>query len=417
MNCNINIFFQKLIGCGLLLSSITFCETALAQKDNSVCSSENRWALIVVTETSPNDVRQSGKSIEESLLTGLIQAGFPQEHIIVLAPEQSEPLAKPTQKNIRAQLQWIKQTESQGRLPNQTSLRQLDEACEVFVYIQMLGIKNNQDQNQYFCPLTDEGKPVSPTNTADLLSASEVSEALVQSTVERRLLVMNILSPIVTRGTSQETLDGIDSQVLLREVPIPTIRAGFGQVIVNGQMSASPGTIDSLADIFLRGLSGYADRSLQGNQDGCVTLRELAEYLEHYGNMASTGSVKTMLQGHDYPIFVTNTTSKTVFNIDTKNMLELVGKNLMDLKTGNAKTPDYESASESFTRAAALAGTNNVVVNVSRNAMIYAEKGSRSGQRIKPSDSLRLLEYENGWFHVESGWIRADTVVSLDVEK
>jgi hypothetical protein len=397
--------------------AVFYCGAVSAQNDSSVCSTENRWALIVIAGTSPNEnVHQSEKPIEKSLQEGLIHAGYLKEHIIVLTPKRPEPLAKPTQKNIREQLQWIRNPENKGTLSGQNPIRQLDEACEIFVYIQMLGIKNNQDQNQYLCPVTADGKPVSPQNTDNLLLVSEISETLAQSTVERRLLVMNILSPIVIRGSAQETLDGIDSQTLIREVPIPTIRSGFGQIIVNDQISAGTETIDSFADIFLRGLSGYADHSLQGNHDQSVTLNELSEYLEYYGNMANAGSVTTMLAGHDYPISAgTDVVPKSVLEIDTKEILKQVGQTLMEIKTSRNGIPDYESASESFVRAAALAGTNNVIVNVSRGTLIYSEKNSRSGKQIKSSDSLRLLKYDGGWFHVESGWIKPVNVVSLNV--
>jgi hypothetical protein len=401
----------------LSLFCAAYSQDADSQGTDSLCSSENRWALLIIAETSPNDTaRQSVESIEESFRQGLELAGFPKKQIIALTRGKQDPAYKPTLGNIRKLLQWLKQPETRGPLPGLPALRQADEACEVFVYIQMLGISHNAAQ--YLCPLTEEGTPVLPEQIDGLLSAGEISEAFARSSSERRLLVVNVLSPVVTRGGSSGTTptrEGIDSKALLREVPIPVARAGFGQVIVNDQINVTPGNIDSFTDIFLRGLSGYADSSLQGNRDRHVTLRELTDYLEHYGNMASTGAVKTMLLGHDYPIAVIpESASQSIPPSDTKAILERVGSTMLTLKAGNERTPDYESAVESFMRAAVLANAN-VVVQVSRGASIHTEKEGRSRRAVQSSDTLRLLKYESGWFQVESGWLRADTVVALNL--
>ena len=407
---------QKNIGIAFICFFF-ICGQVCPQNLDSLCRAENRWALIIIADVSPNDHEgrydhegqdgQSALSVEDSLRSGLVRAGFPREQIIALTPRQREPLLMPTLRNIREQLQWVRQPETNGPLPGQRPIRQFDEACEVFVYIQMLGIRH--EEGQYLSPLTENGTSIPPDEVAGLLPVSEVSDALARSTVERRLLVMNIQSPAVTRGTSAQRTHGIHSQTLLREVPVAL--AGFGQVIVNDQISTMPGNINSFTDIFLRGLSGYADRSLQGNWDTFVTLRELVEYLEHYGNMASAGAVSTMLLGHDYPIAsVTQPVSKSVADTGTQRMLERVGSTLLNLRTGN-HLPDNESAVESFQRAA---GSRPVFVQPSRTATISSERAGR-GRALHSSDSLRLLEYDRGWFRVESGWINASSVDALRI--
>jgi len=335
--------------CGIVASSFAQTET-----NTSLCSPANRWAILIVTGSSVTDTAASKETVAAALQRGLIQAGFPQEQIIVLAPDQPNSNQKPTPANIRAQLQWIVKADVEGPIPNQPPLRSLNEACEVFVYVQMLGIKSAGGE-QYLCPLTEEGATPDFENAAQLLPVMEISEALARSAVERRFLIMNILSPIVTRSQfGSSSLGGVDTNGLQDRTPeIETAsRVGFGQVIVNGQIGAQPGTVDSLTNIFLQGLSGFADQALQGNRDNRVTLREMSDYLEHYGNMAAAGSVKTLFQGHDYTFTAIVGAAKSVPTADTVTILERVGKGMLEKQ---ASANDAATASESFQRAFDLA--------------------------------------------------------------
>ncbi|MGL4594645.1 MAG: hypothetical protein ACRCUY_07955, partial [Thermoguttaceae bacterium] len=412
------------------LVSMAVVSIALAQTEPPLCSPENRWALIVLADSFPtgsgagDSDAVSFEQLSNSLRASLTAAGFPSEQIIVLSPNQKDSGAKPMRQNILAQLEWIKKGNIKGPLPNQPPLRRLDEACEVFVYVQMLGIRHWNEQ--FFVPMnvpmSEQGNDIaSKLSAAELLAASAVTDSLMNSAVERRLLVINVLSPSITRGGFRTNIDGIDSKTLLQNKSITVPLVGFGQIIVNDQISSGVETINGFVDMFQRGLAGYADTSLQGNYDRRVTLRELAEYLEHYGNMAGAGSVQTLLLGHDFPISITNESiSKSLDISSTQKMLERVGKGIMEMRAGNSRVvivPNYQAAAESYIRAAKIAGTEQVRLHVSGNTTIYAEKGSRMGRPLKPDDSLILQEYEHDWFRVKEGWIRADAIIAFEVQK
>lgn len=406
--------------CSIFAGTVGFlCVAVLpAQEAGLLCNPANRWAFVVLAETSANDPTQASvDSIGATLRSVLELTGFPQEQIVVLQPHGQDARTLPTRDNISAILQWIHKPESQGPLPHEPKLRQVDEACEVFVYLQILGVSRGGEQ--YLCPLLPSGQPASPDQPDTLLLASDVLETLATSPVERRFCVMNILSPVVTRGNaSQPTWDGVDSKALLRDVTVPLGLAGFGQVIVNDQLNPGATTVDGFANMLQRGLSGYADSALQGNRDRHVSLRELTDYLEYYGNRASAGSVKTLFIGHDYPMARTSDPASVAdgnSKANTRDLLERVGVAMLSLQTGATRTPNYEIAVDSFVRAAVLQGSNYVVVQPSRTARLLDDKGGRTGRRPTPSDSLRLTTYEQGWFRLESGWIRAEDVVSLQI--
>lgn len=328
-----------------------------------VCNPVNRWGLLVfAVETQP----EAEIAAFQKILTGI---GFLEKQIIVLAPDQPDAKQKPTLENIRNQLKWIRDAESSGPLTGQTPVRKhSEEACEVFVYFQISGFMESSDRC-YLCPLDGRNKPLMPdssdgVDSSKLLDIREFASYFSKSAVERRLVVANIVSPQLTRGSSNVELDSINSKTVFRhdsrpmpETEVFAVSVSLAQMVVNDQINVQPGHVDSFVDILAKAFDGFADQQFQGNRDNVITVREVLDYTKYYANMASPGSVNGILTGHDYPIAVLHKQSAPTASTGTKTseMLSLVGHELVQ-----PAILDRIEARESFDRAVANARHNPV---------------------------------------------------------
>ena len=320
----------------------------------------------------------------------LTTAGFPEQQIIVLSSLQTDTKRQPTLRNIRDQLIWVRAADKPGPLPGQTAVRRnIDEACEVFVYLQMPGFMDDE-KNAFLCPLDDRGRLLMPMSSDgvepdQLLSTAELSAYFTKSEVERRFVIANISSPQSTRGSSGSTLGGVDSRSVLRRDSEPeqvsAVAVSLAQMVITDQISVRPGTVDSFIDILSQAAAGYADRQLQGNHDGKVTVREILDYTEHFGNMVSPGVVRVLLTGHDYSFALTTQDNRPSRRdaTQTAEVLAAVGDEL-----NQPSSQDRTEALESFNRA------------VERARIAAASTGAKD---TAPPDLQRML-LRRAAFHI-----------------
>ena len=275
---------------------------SLAQEESPLstgadpCPTSHKKALLIFGE-EPQDYEQREKTIQ-SLTNILIQSGFAKERIEILKNGGNDDAAKANRTNILQALNRLLLV----KLKTKNSAER-----ELFVYASLKAIAPGGTQF-LVCPSNSQTLPeidFSDPNalryrqdyTIDL--QREFVEPISKSPIERRILILNTLSPKpVTRGANTIRERGLSNLNVL--APALSVRQSFGQILIDDSLRIGPDTVNSFIDIYEKGMSGVADSTAGGNFDGRVEMNEIINYLDRFGNMASPGAVRTIFKGQDF---------------------------------------------------------------------------------------------------------------------
>ena len=285
--------------CSLFLFAVPF---SFAQEENPLfsgadpCPPSHKKALLIFGE-EPKDYEQREKTIQ-SLTNILIQSGFEKDRVEILKNGGNDDAVKADKTNILKAL---------NRLLLVKPKSQDGVERELFVYASLKAIAPEGTQylvcpsNSQTLPEIDFSNPDSiryrQDHTIDL--QKEFVEPISKSPIERRILILNTLSPKpITRGVNTIRERGLSSNDVL--APSLSKQQAFGQILIDDSLRLGPETINSFIDIYEKGMSGVADSTAGGNFDGKVEMNEIINYLDRFGNMAAPGAVRTVFKGQDF---------------------------------------------------------------------------------------------------------------------
>ncbi len=358
------LFFIGLIFlCSPLFAEDEFASSSLEGEIKAVerTPTPNRWALLIFAD--PEASPYAGlRFVVEDFQKTLKKTGFADDHVFVMQPD-AEAALKPTLVNIRRQLDEIRRSETSFR-------KEVDGDAELFLFVQMRGLADPEQKRQFLCP--SDRMEISADADLErlaetLLPAEEFLDVLLKSGIERRLFVLNITSPTMTRGATntKPTLSGIRSSAFktrsaevgeTTESPKAFVPgSALAQIVVNNQFDFEPDHADGFTNILRRGLEGFADRDLDGNRNGVVSLRELVDYIEYYCNNVRRNSTFALYKGFDYPMTTAAPTETAAADTDLETLYAKVGTELATLSDPVAK----DDALEAFERGIETAKQND----------------------------------------------------------
>ena len=271
-------------------------ESSLLYSGDVPCDSDHRMALLIFGE-EPEDYDSREKTIK-SLRSVLMKTGYSEERIIVLTNGNIDADSRANRTNILAALEKLSDAEEKASD---------GEDRELFIYASLKAVApddipclvcpSNANTLDDLIPENMEEARYKPDRLIDL--ASEFIEPINRSPMERKLLILNTISPRPqTRGNVKIRERGV-TRGKIADVTRETGQA-FGQIVITDSLHLGPGTVNSFVEILEKGIEGYADSTDTGNLDGKVEMNELLAYIERFGNMTSQDAVRTLFKGHDF---------------------------------------------------------------------------------------------------------------------
>ena len=278
------------------ISQETEMEPSLLYSGDIPCDSDHRMALLIFGE-EPEDYDSREKTIK-SLLSVLKKTGYSEERIIVLTNGNVDADSQANRANILAAIEKL--SDAEGKASD-------GQDRELFIYASLKAVApddvpclvcpSNANTLDDLIPESTEEARYKPDRLIDL--ASEFIEPINRSPMERKLLILNTISPRpLTRGNVKIRERGV-TRGKIANVTRETGQT-FGQIVITDSLHLGPGTVNSFVEILEKGVEGYADSTDTGNLDGKVEMNELLAYIERFGNMSSQDAVRTLFKGHDF---------------------------------------------------------------------------------------------------------------------
>jgi uncharacterized caspase-like protein len=237
-----------------------------------------KWALLVGVNRYDEfrDLRYCVNDTQK-LKQALMESGFPEEHIIVLNDEATDPAFKPTKANIERA--WIRLLEDDVREGDTVFLSFSGHGVNIQGQSEMTVRTESGrklDSRSYLCP----SDAVLDRYQSTMLSVEDLLLLLNRSPATQKVFVVDACRNEV----HPERLERLDLLVGLRTVRTTETELAQGLILMSGCLSGQLSVEDEdvggglFMHYIARGLTGHADYEIAGNRDGRISPTELFQY-------------------------------------------------------------------------------------------------------------------------------------------
>lgn len=280
-----------------------------ARAQDSPLPAENRWAILIDASDEAANAKTAAARAE--FCESLSKSGVPSSHIFVYSTDATDAARRPTQANVLAILDALRDVDGKVRLdPEGAETRRWrgsDSAapCEVQLYVIAGGVsvEDGGQTRNFIAPCDAPSTEISGADDERLIDVATIESALTKPKedcypIDRVFLSINFWSTEATRGADSASnladvdLTSVGSRSSDDEEEDNTAK-GFSYVrVLTSDARFDDATVDSFYKTMTNGLEGYADEARNG--DGWVGALELAEYVR---DNARDGSVELFFNG------------------------------------------------------------------------------------------------------------------------